>query len=178
MRGNDVPLGFPEIIKLLNNAKKQINGIIPPLRDKTINKGGIFLKKIILLLAAIILFVFACEQDMEESENRSVEVSATERESVPEFSYGEAVRSYSENSAGVRFKGFKNTDKVITDSVEKAIARAKNECRENYDSVSVYYDETGGMWNVCFYNKGKAHNSFDVYLTDTGITTLIVTSQK
>ncbi len=135
------------------------------------------MKKIILLLALIMFFVFACEQDMEESE-RSVEVSATEREAVPEFSYGEAVRSYSENSAGVRLNGFKNTDKVMIDSVEEAIARAKNECRENYNSVSVYYDKRGGMWNVCFYNKGKAHNSFDVYLTDTGITTLIVSSQK
>lgn len=133
------------------------------------------MKRIIFLAVIVLLFVFACKEEKKESVDKAVETSASER-AVPEFSYGEAVRSYSENPSGVRFKGFKNTDKVIIDSVEKAIARAKNECRENYDSVSVYFDRRGGMWNVCFYNKGKARNSFDVYLTDTGITTLIVSS--
>ena len=136
------------------------------------------MKKIIVLLVALLLLVLACEREKGKSSEHSLATSVSDVSyDVPEFSYDETLKAYSTEGDGVRLKGFKNTEKLLISSAPEAIARAKNECRESYNSTSVYYDSRAGVWNVCFFNKHVPRDCFDVYLTDTGITTLIVTSK-
>ena len=50
---------------------------------------------------------------------------------------------------------------------------AKNEIKEEYNSVSVFYDAEAQMYMVLFYNDNMT-GGVSVYLTADGITTFIV----
>ena len=53
------------------------------------------------------------------------------------------------------------------------IIRAKNECTIKYDSYNISYDKVSKMWEV-FYKKDVLGGDQSIYITDKGITTLII----
>lgn len=101
------------------------------------------------------------------------------------FSYEEVMSVYAplKDGAGVHFDGFVNTNETTVENAEQAIALAKAECKSNYPTASVRFDADAKMWEVNFSQNSPdddyliAGGCVSVYMTDKGITTLIVAGE-
>ncbi len=133
--------------------------------------------KIFRCTAFIICAVFllaGCATSGSESDNSAIETK------LDEFSYEEDLEQYVEGTPGVKFEGFVNTSKKKIKSVYDAEERAVEESvalklgiTESH-KTHIYYDKSAKMWKVVFYIEGQLGGSETVYMTDEGITTLIV----
>lgn len=131
------------------------------------------MKKGFLLCLALLcmLFLFGCAQKDENT--------------LQTFSYEEVLSVYTplQGEAGICFNGFVNTEETIVASAEQAIELAKAECKGEYPSASVRFDADAKMWEVNFSqsipeaNYLVAGGCVSVYMTDKGITTLIVAGE-
>lgn len=93
---------------------------------------------------------------------------------VAEFSYADILERYKEDDPGVITEGFKNTSSCKYSGIEGLIELAKKECTIGYDSVSLAYDSQQLIMRVAFYTEGISGNSQDVFIDNTGATTLII----
>ena len=120
-------------------------------------------KALCCVLLLVLLFIFCgCSQ---EEPSREIEVCS--------FSYASDSTYYKVGNPGVKDSGFVNTKETLVDSPEKAIKLAKNECKIEYDTINISFDSELSVYRVDFSKEGWT-GGLSVYLTDKGITLLIV----
>ena len=96
---------------------------------------------------------------------------------VEKFSYSDVLADYSEETVGVRRDGFVNTEKSIVADGEQAIELAKKECKIDYNSIYVSYDDQEKIYCVEFGNRDMEGGCQSVYLSTEGITLLIISGE-
>ena len=91
---------------------------------------------------------------------------------TPAFSYAEDLSQYDAILADR--SRYKNKTEAPTADRETAVARALNECTVEYKRTEVHFDDTVGMWRVCFLpGRNVLGGDQTVYLDTNGITHLI-----
>ena len=149
------------------------------------------MKKMIVFVSAVIC-VFAlwgCAQTQQtviEETKPIFELYRVSKEEAAGFSYEEDAVVYLSDTAEfngeteIKQNGFYNITKFDVQDTVEAYERAKMECCISYDRVSVFYDSSTDMWQVCFFTSETNGQSGDrqlVYLGGDGITRLIVISR-
>ena len=92
---------------------------------------------------------------------------------ISEFSYTEDSEIYAEGKPGIKTFGFVNASEVEINS-ENVVEQAKKECTVKYNKIQIYSDSSTGMWKVEFSDENALGGDQTVYMTENGITTLIV----
>jgi len=82
--------------------------------------------------------------------------------------------SVEHNTGGVKKKDFNNVDIVKINNKNEAIERAQKEVTVSYNQTSVAYDDNALMWRVLFSTFDMLGGCQTVYLSNEGITKLIV----
>lgn len=100
--------------------------------------------------------------------------SLISRYNPTEFSYANAVATYTEGSPGVKHTGFKNTTEYPVSCGTQALERAKTECTIKYNDTRVYYDAESNVWMVLFYKRNTLGGCQSVYMDSDGKTLMIV----
>ncbi len=102
-------------------------------------------------------------------------------EDVEYYSYSDVESQYRPGDPGVQTDGFVNKDFdqenkrfCITETVEEAIQRAKNEVTIPYDATKVSLDLGTGIWKVEFFTEGVPGGSQTVYVSCNGSTLRII----
>ena len=95
------------------------------------------------------------------------------------FSWEEAEKKYTSGGFDTRQQGFVNTtSQTVADPLTAAkLAQKEYPQRSREIGTQVYRDETAGMWKVTFQCEVKFQSKYefwDVYLTEGGITQLVV----
>ena len=93
--------------------------------------------------------------------------------SIPTFSYAEDSKLYVEGAPGVSTSGFVNVDETEVNH-DNVIELAKNECTIPWDMAMVRLDTEAGVWRVSFSTQGTLGGCQDVYLSENGLTLLVV----
>jgi len=92
---------------------------------------------------------------------------------ISEFSYTEDSAIYIEGEPGIKTSGFVNTSEVEI-NFENVVEQAKKECTVKYYTTQTYFDSSTGMWKVVFNDENILGGDQTVYMTENGVTTLIV----
>ena len=95
------------------------------------------------------------------------------------FSWEEAEKKYTSGGFDTRQQGFVNTTSQTVADPLTAAKLAQKECSKHAREIGtqVYRDETAGMWKVTFQCEVEFQSKYefwDVYLTEGGITKLVV----
>lgn len=93
---------------------------------------------------------------------------------VDRFSFAEHKAQYPEGTPGVHYDGFVNTTEYDVLTEAKALERAKSECTVEWDTSHVAFDHSARVWLVEFSMQGVLGGCQSVYLTEKGVTVLIV----
>ena len=93
---------------------------------------------------------------------------------VDRFSFAEHKAQYPEGTPGVHYDGFVNTIEYDVLTEAKALERAKSECTVEWDTSHVAFDHSARVWLVEFSMQGVLGGCQSVYLTEKGVTVLIV----
>lgn len=93
---------------------------------------------------------------------------------VSEFSYAQVLQTHKTDDSGLKVEGFHNDSESHYSGLEELIELAKQECTIDYDSVSLAYDSQKLIMRVTFYTEGTLGNCQDVFIDNTGKTTLII----
>lgn len=101
-------------------------------------------------------------------------ISLISRYNPTEFSYADDTATYTEEIAGVKHTGFKNTTELPVSSGTQALERAKNECTVEYNDTHIYYDEETDVWKVLFCIRNTLGGDQSVYMDADGKTLMIV----
>ena len=126
----------------------------------------------ITFIACVVFLLAGCATS--EPEGAVIETK------LDEFSYEKDLEQYVEGTPGVKFEGFVNTSKKKIQNAYDAEKRAAEESvtlklgiTEGHET-HIYYDKSAKMWKVVFCVEGQLGGDETVYMTDDGITTLIV----
>ena len=93
---------------------------------------------------------------------------------VDHFSYAEHLEAYPAGTPGVKYEGFINTDEYDVLYESQALERAKSECTVEWDTSHIAFDRKARIWLVEFSKADVDGGCQSVYLTEKGITVLIV----
>lgn len=92
------------------------------------------------------------------------------------FSWAEDQAKYPAGTEGVKTEGFVNTASRSIGDTDTAIAAAQKECTMEFqNTAAVFYDEGAKMWKVELGSSADDTVGQTVYLTEDGITMLVVT---
>ncbi len=117
------------------------------------------MKRAICLFFVIFLFLCGCSQK--------------EKYTVVDFSYKSDYSCY-KDEPGVKESGFVNTEKCELKTAEQAIKLAKKECTVRYNTIDVAFDSDLKIYRVSFYKENQLGGDQNVYISDEGVTLLIV----
>ena len=92
---------------------------------------------------------------------------------ISAFSYAEDSKIYVEGTPGVSTSGFVNVDEIDINH-SNVIERAKNECTIPWDMATIRFDNDAEAWRVSFSTQGTLGGCQDVYLSENGLTLLVV----
>ena len=77
----------------------------------------------------------------------------------------------------MKYEDFVNTDERDVLNESQALERAKNECTVEWDTSHVAFDRRARIWLVEFAKADADGGCQSVYLTEKGITVLIVSGE-
>ena len=105
--------------------------------------------------------------------------SNTYMSEIREFSYAQVLEEYKIGDPDVKHENFNNPaiEREITNVID-AITRAKFELTIEYDTISVFYDETSNMWRVDFWTLNMDGNCQSVYVNGNGLTCYEIIKKK
>jgi hypothetical protein len=98
----------------------------------------------------------------------------TPGETVPAFSFREAVAAYQESHPDAALPKAIETGGGPVRCGAAALKSAKKACTIEYTDTSVYYDSSMDMWLVVFFIKDIKDACQNVYLDSSGVIRLIV----
>ncbi len=120
------------------------------------------MKRILCVVLLLILTMSACSTRRASNEY-----------DVSSFSY-ESDCTYYKDEGGVQLSDFKNTEKSELKTPSRAVELAKTECVVEYDTIDVAFDEQTKVYRISFSKENRAGDNQDVYLSQDGITLMIV----
>lgn len=102
-----------------------------------------------------------------------VGIASKPTQKISAFSYAEDSKIYVEGTPGVSTSGFVNVDEIDINH-SNVIERAKNECTIPWDMATIRFDNDAEVWRVSFSTQGTLGGCQDVYLSENGLTLLVV----
>lgn len=130
------------------------------------------MKKILILLAVLLVFLCGCSTKAGTEDDNSFTVAT--------FSY-EADRANYENKPGVKTSGFRNTEKRNITGAEQLLELAEDECTIDFDTITMSIDSEAQIYKFTFSTEEaeEPYNSvLDVYISKDGVTQMTVCWEK
>ena len=130
------------------------------------------MKKLLILLAVLLVFLWGCSAKNDADEDNSFTVAT--------FSYA-ADRAAYENKPGVQTSGFQNAEQRIVGDIKDLMELAKAECNIDYDMVTFSHDNEGEVYKFTFSTQEVVEDSYgtmDVYISEDGVTLMTVYTER
>lgn len=121
-------------------------------------KGGYSMKRLIALLAAMLL-LGGCAVDVPQEESK-----------VGSFSYAADCSQYENETEGIKREDFVNIAQTVVETPDHAVTLAKNECVVKYNTIKVDFDSEAGVYRVHFSVKDALGGGQTVYIDQNGVT--------
>ena len=130
------------------------------------------MKKLLILLSALLVFLCGCSSKNDVDEENTFTVAS--------FSYANDRANY-ENKPGVKTSGFRNVEAKHIADIKELMELAKDECDIDYDMIVFSHDEEADIYKFTFSTEEVVEDSYgtmDVYITKDGVTLMTIYTER